>query len=118
MQGRVDAERQRGALGVGHRVGQNPEAAGKSRDGIEQQRRAFRHAGRNLRDRADLVMRIGARDVPQRAQRLDLADEVPKIPIAQVYDPACDPRYDYVASQRGRMRSRLALRSAPAPVPS
>ena len=60
-QRRIEAERQRRPLRIGHRVGEDAEAARKALDVVEQQRRAVRHAGRDLGDAADLEPRIGAR---------------------------------------------------------
>jgi len=74
-QQRVDAERERRPLRARHDVRHDAQAGRITLDGIEQQRRTIRHAGRHLGDGADLMMRVGARDAPQRAEGVDLGDE-------------------------------------------
>ncbi len=74
----IDAERQRSALRVRHRIGEHAVAGGKSLDAVEQQRRARGEPGRDLGDAADLVTGIGAVDAAQRAERIDRRDEIPR----------------------------------------
>ncbi len=50
-----------------------------SLDVVEQQRGAFRQAGGDFGDAADLEARIGAGDAPQRAELVDKADEFPQV---------------------------------------
>ena len=51
----------------------------QSLDAVEQQRRALRRAGRDLGDAAELELRIGAVDAPQRAKLVHLLDEAAQI---------------------------------------
>ena len=62
----VACVRKRGALRAGHRIRQDAEAGRIALDAVEQQRRALRHPGRNLRDGANLMMRIGTGGLPIR----------------------------------------------------
>ncbi len=99
-EGRIEAERQRGALRTRRRVAENAEAARKSLDVVEQQRRAVRHPGRDFGDPADLEPRIGAVDPPQHAEVVDQTDEFAQVlvhPASRAARPAlwpsADPRY-------------------------
>ena len=58
------------------------EALREATDPIEQEGGTIREAGGHLGDAADLMLQIGAVDAAQRAQIVDLFDEVPQIPIA------------------------------------
>jgi hypothetical protein len=85
----IDAERERGALRVRHRIGEDASAGGKSLDAVEQQRRTRGKACRDLGDAADLVMGIGAVDAAQRAQRINRRDESAKVLIHEARSPGC-----------------------------
>ena len=50
-------------------------------DGVKQQRRTFRQAGRDFRDAADFAYRVGALDPAQRAEPLHLIDELAQIRV-------------------------------------
>ncbi len=79
LQRRVDAERQRRALGRGGGVGEDAIARCMALDAVEQQRRALRRAGGDFGDAAELEARIGAVDAPQRAELVHLLDEAAQI---------------------------------------
>ena len=57
-------------------------------DAVEQQRRAFRRAGRDLGDAAELEARIGAVDATQRAELVHLLDESAQILVDHRTHPA------------------------------
>jgi hypothetical protein len=67
---RIEAERERRALRRGGGVGEHPEAGRETLDLVEQQRRAFGRAGRDLGDAADLEARVGTVDAAQGAEVL------------------------------------------------
>src|SRR5215470_7144288 len=87
-QQRVDAERQRGALRARHRIRYDAEAERIAFDAVEQQRRTLRHAGCDLRDGADLVMRVRTLDAPQRLEGIDLGNEFAKVSVRHCGNPA------------------------------
>ena len=78
-QRRIEPERQRRALRIGGGVGEDAEARRIALDAVEQQRRALRQSGRDLGDAAELDMRIGIHDAPQRAELFDLGNEFAQI---------------------------------------
>src|SRR5262249_36388590 len=83
-QRRVEPERQRGALRARGGVGEHPVTRRVALDAIEQKGRALRHPGSNLGDPAKLKVRIGAGDVAQRAEFLDLDNEVAQVSVGHV----------------------------------
>ena len=75
----IEAERQRGALHIRRRIGENTKTALMTFNVVEQQRRAIRHAGGDFGDAADFEARIGAVDAPQRAKFVDESNEFAQI---------------------------------------
>ena len=58
-------------------------------DAVEQERRAFCHAGRNFRDGPDLMARIGAVNAPQRRDAVDLVDKCAKVLVGHERCSGC-----------------------------
>src|SRR5689334_5600794 len=75
----VDAECQRRALWRCGGIGENAHPGSVALDMLEQQRRAFGSACRDLGDAAELELRIGAVHVSQRAELVHLLDEAAQI---------------------------------------
>ena len=80
----VDAEGKGCTLRVCHRIGEHTKPGRMSLDAIEEQCRTIGHASRDLGDAADLMVRIGALDAPQRLECVDLGDEFAKIFVRHV----------------------------------
>ena len=67
-------------------------------DAVEQQRRAFRGARRDLGDAAELELRIGAMHAPQRAKLVHLLDEAAQILVHHECPPHCRPSLSHGAT--------------------
>src|SRR5579883_764418 len=82
---------------------------------IEQERRAIRHPGCDLGDRADLVIWVSARDAPPRAESVDPGNEFTKVSIGHLllrsaFNPRM-PQGDATTAAQARSRFEQCMRS-------